>query len=449
MIFEIFAKSKPEKLANFEHITIEAFHSILNLVLNFNFFKYKDLFFKQIKGIAMGSICGPSIANLFVFLYEKKWLTIHRPLIYLRFIDDLFLIIKNLVLLDSLKTAFGDLELTFNIEKTVNYLDLEITRNELTSYLDFSLYFKPTNTFSYLHISSNHPRYIFSNLVKSLFIRAKRICSKLINFIYFGSVISDQLKSRGYDKVLIDKIFTMVSRLDRDSLLLYKNKKSINFENTFLLRNKYDNNVCNFKEIAQKAFNSFKDENKIFKDHKLMIINTMQNNLSSLLVHNFKYPYINTFNYKRCENLDCKTCLFSNNNEKVSLTRKFTLPISCKSDCQSKNIIYIIYCSFCNTFYIGQSKDIKKRIYKHLYDIKTFIPFNDNITSVSIHFNLKFHNYKNHFTFFVLKKDILNLDERLNRESFLINLCKKLGVKLMNDHIPIIKEYFLSTKLLT
>jgi hypothetical protein len=140
----------------------------------------------------MGSICGPSIANIFVFLYEKKWLTIHRPLIYLLFIDDLFLIINNLIVLESLKKSFGDLELTFNIEKIVNYLDLEITRNDVTSYLDFSLYFKPTNTFSYLHISSNHPKYIFSNLAKSLFIRGKRICSKLIKFIYrLDSIISE------------------------------------------------------------------------------------------------------------------------------------------------------------------------------------------------------------------------------------------------------------------
>jgi hypothetical protein len=277
----------------------------------------------------MGSICGPSIANIFVFLYEKKWLTIHRPLIYLRFIDDLFLIINNLIILESLKESFGDLELTFNIEKTVNYLDLEITRNDLTSLLDFSLFFKPTNTFSYLHISSNHPKYIFSNLIKSLFIRAKRICSKLIKFIYFGSVISDQLISRGYERNLIDKIFTMVSRLDRDSLLLYKKRKNINFENTFLLKNRYDNNVHNFKEIAYKAFDTFKEENVIFKYHKLMIVNTMQNNLSSILVHNFKYPYIKSFSFKHCENLDCKTCLFSNFNEKVFLTKNFILPIPC------------------------------------------------------------------------------------------------------------------------
>jgi hypothetical protein len=32
----------------------------------------------------------------------------------------------------------------------------------------------------------------------------------------------------------------MVSRLDRESLLLYKKRKKINFETTFLLKNRYD-----------------------------------------------------------------------------------------------------------------------------------------------------------------------------------------------------------------
>jgi hypothetical protein len=54
------------------------------------------------------------------------------------------------------------------------------------------------------------------------------------------------------------------------------------------LKNRYDNNVNNFKEIAYKAFDTFKEENVTFKDHKLMIVNTMQNNLSFILVHNFK-----------------------------------------------------------------------------------------------------------------------------------------------------------------
>ena len=224
-----------DKLQNFKHIKIEGFHSILKLVLENNFLKYEKLFFKQIKGIAMGSICGPSIANLFVSIYEKKWLTIHRPFIYFRFIDDLFMVLKDILILESLKNSFGSLNLTFEMGKSVKYLDLEISIDKLTSYLDFSMHFKPTNTFSYLHIESNHPKYIFNNLVKSLLIRARRICSKINNFIYFASTISKQLISRGYNKNLIDKIFTMVAKLDRDFLLIYKPKKNIDFNNTFII----------------------------------------------------------------------------------------------------------------------------------------------------------------------------------------------------------------------
>jgi hypothetical protein len=43
-----------------------------------------------------------------------------------------------------------------------------------------------------------------------------------------------------------------------------------------------------------------------------------------------------------------------------------------------------------------------------------------------------------HELIFVYKNGIDNLTLRLNSESFLLNLCKKLDVKLMNEHIPLI-----------
>jgi hypothetical protein len=78
-----------------------------------------------------------------------------------------------------------------------------------------------------------------------------------------------------------------------------------------------------------------------------------------------------------------------------------------------------------------ETKNLKERMYKHIYDIK-------NTTSVSIHFNLKHHDYTKHFSFFVYKNEINDLTLRLNSESFLLNLCKKLDVKLMNEHILLI-----------
>ena len=50
------------------HITIEAFACFLKLILINNYFSFNNLYYKQIQGIAMGSKCGPSIANIFCLL---------------------------------------------------------------------------------------------------------------------------------------------------------------------------------------------------------------------------------------------------------------------------------------------------------------------------------------------------------------------------------------------
>ena len=84
-----------------------------------------------------------------------------------------------------------------------------------------------------------------------------------------------------------------------------------------------------------------------------------------------------------------------------SQRKKFILPLLNDSNYSSENLIYIIYCSFCNFFYIGQTNKLKNRIYNHINDIKKFKPYSNSTTSVSIHFNLKFHNFVNHFSFFV------------------------------------------------
>ena len=81
-------------------------------------------------------------------------------------------------------------------------------------------------------------------------------------------------------------------------------------------------------------------------------------------------------------------------------------------------------------------------MYKHIYDIKTVIPYSNKATSVSNHFNLKHHNFNFNFSFFVLRKDLMELEARLDSESFLLNWCKLMGVNLINDHIPLVKDFY-------
>jgi len=43
----------------------------------------------------MGTKCGPSIANVYLYILEIQFLKIHRPLFYSRFIDDIFIIVSS------------------------------------------------------------------------------------------------------------------------------------------------------------------------------------------------------------------------------------------------------------------------------------------------------------------------------------------------------------------
>ena len=90
----------------------------------------------------MGSKCAPSVANLYIFILEKSFLTIHKPLFFKRFVDDIFTITSKDFDMNFLKNHFNYLTLNIVTEKTVNFLDLLISLDRITGMLVFSLYLK-------------------------------------------------------------------------------------------------------------------------------------------------------------------------------------------------------------------------------------------------------------------------------------------------------------------
>ena len=428
---------------NDENIKIEGFYTILKLILENNFFSFEGSFYYHQKiGIAMGSRCGPSIANIFVYILEKRWLDIYKPLLFSRFIDDIFIILKESEMIESLQNAFGSLKLNVCSSNIVNFLDLNISLNPVSNSLVFTPYYKPTNTFSYLLTNSNHPNFIFKNIPKSLFIRIRRICTICSEFVYFSRLLKDQLIKRGYNSKDLEKVIRMVSKLDRKKLLCYKNRESRTNDNVIIFRHEFDKNIKNFNFIFKSSFNEiFKNDDEL-KALDLLLVNKMQNNLKSILIHNFKIPTIDKNNYKRCRDLNCNICMFSNKDYFIKL-KSLILPICVDSDCSVEYCVYIIKCNLCNVFYIGQTKSFKDRLRNHLTYIKHFKPFSDDYNSpVSIHFNLKDHDYMKHMSFYIIQKDIYVLDNRLLIESFYINLFLKLNEVILNDFIPRVETKF-------
>ena len=418
-----------------KHIKIEGFHKILQIVLLNNFFSFNKCIYRQKRGVAMGAICGPNIANIFIYILETKFLNIHRPFLYKRYIDDILIIVNIFFNIDIIKEFFPGLKLNIECGTYINFLDLKINFCNLSRSLKFSTYIKPTNTFNYLLTTSNHSDSIFKNIPKSIFIRIRRICSFFYDYLYFSRIFMYQLLKRGYKYKHIFKISNIISNVDRNKLIEYKSKDCNLMNNILTFNLPFDFSFLNLEKSFYNIFSDYCNNFNFLDNSRLKIIYKKQLNISDIFVHNLKNDSIKKTNFKKCDNDNCKICLYSNNDYYLNLNN-FILPILDNSNCKTTEAIYIIKCKLCSTYYIGQTSNFYNRLLKHIYDIKSFIPFTC-FTTVSNHFNIRNHNLKDHFTFYILQTNHLDTTaKRHNVENHIIHLFLALNIKILNDFIP-------------
>ena len=59
-------------------------------------FSFHDVMYRQIDGVAMVSLLGPALANIFAGYYESKhFQTTSKPEIYYRYMNDTFVVFSN------------------------------------------------------------------------------------------------------------------------------------------------------------------------------------------------------------------------------------------------------------------------------------------------------------------------------------------------------------------
>ena len=337
----------------------------------------------------MGQICSPSVTNMYMSIIEENFLTIHKPLAYYRFVDDILAMFRKDFDINIFKNFFGYLKLNVISNTTVNFLDLSIKLNTITGNLIFNLYLKPTNTFSYLLTSSNHPNFIFKNIPICIFFRTRRICTLLSDFYYHCRRYQRQLLIRGYSNEKLNKSIRMIANLDREKIIPYSNKsKKFDLSNKLFFKLPFNFNYLNVEKFFK---NYFKDSN-IFCDflnnYNIKLINSISPNISRIFVHNFKLIKPISFKFLKCNKTNCKHCHYANCNSFIKLKDKFFLPILRFTTCRSTNLIYILYCNCCLHYYIGQTKDFRKRFNKHKRNIRLHIQ--DGKTNILVnHFNLQ------------------------------------------------------------
>ncbi len=136
----------------------------------------------------------------------------------------------------------------------------------------------------------------------------------------------------------------------------------------------YDFYIIHDKTSFIKIKNFFNETNRY--DLKIKFFYSIQNNLSSLILHSFRFPEIKLFKNRVSLKNNCDTCRFISFDNYVRLNSGFLLPVLCNGTCESRMAIYIIKFNLCNDFNVGKSEiTIRKRMRVHLSMIRNDFPF--------------------------------------------------------------------------
>ena len=182
---------------------------LLKICLENNDFVFNEEWYLQISGTAMGKKFAPNYANIFMADWESEALAkcAKQPLVYLRYLDDIFIIWTHSEadfwnFFETLNSHSTSIKLKATIHDShIDFLDVTVfkgTRFSNTSILDSKVYFKPTDTHELLHKASFHPKHTFAGVIKSQILRFHRICNNESDFHAACSTLFKALQSRHY-----------------------------------------------------------------------------------------------------------------------------------------------------------------------------------------------------------------------------------------------------------
>ncbi|CAF3986224.1 unnamed protein product, partial [Adineta steineri] len=182
------------------------------IVIEESVFVYRNKYYQQIIGGAMGSPFTLTLANIFMWKWEKESICkeLHSLELYGRYIDDIFFTWndtkENLEqVLEKLNNHHPNIKLEYKIGQSLPFLDVLLTNNNGT--LSTSVYRKPAAEPYVVPFTSDHPQHIFRNIIRTALLRAIRYSSTFEAFNVERRNIRLMLLYNGYPSTYINKEF--------------------------------------------------------------------------------------------------------------------------------------------------------------------------------------------------------------------------------------------------
>ena len=157
-------------------ISTKVIIAFLSLILTLNNFIFNCCHYVQVMGCAMGTICAPAYANIFMAKFETKHIYPYikdKALLFLRYIDDIFMIWNGtkeelISFIEELNKKHKTIKFDYKISANkIEFLDTMVYKDKQNR-IQTTIFRKPTDQQAYLHANSNHKKqYSLQPSVKS------------------------------------------------------------------------------------------------------------------------------------------------------------------------------------------------------------------------------------------------------------------------------------------
>jgi hypothetical protein len=343
----------------------------VRLILDNNIFLFDGKYYQQIKGIAMGSSFAPTIANLTIGyleirLYKKvrkvlgKEVELYVRKHWYRYIDDCQLLwpfgierlnkfthilqtlAKGIIFvreIDKVKLPFLNIMLKINIDK-----------------LEFDMYYKPTNTFAYLHFHSAHPRHIKRRIPYVLAIMIYSIVSNSKVRQHRLREMRQYLRARKYPVRLIDDAIKLIGRQQQKAEHTSKSSCELAEKRVLNFRTMYNRNNFDPYSFVHERLPEALGENRAgkFVSRK---VNLLPPNLKRLLTSS-RFYYNSEPPLKLpspCQRQDCRIC-----RRMISTSNDTNIHCNASIDCTSRFVVYRLDCELCQQSSFEHTDHLKK-----------------------------------------------------------------------------------------
>ena len=206
----------------------------------YTYFAFNDSFYRQTKGLAMGSSLSGFLANLFLFHHIEKNPIFYHPSItyYKRYVDDTFLLINDVDFdieghIRNINAIHPNIKFTWEREsnQSIQFLDLTITRIP-TNYFNFAVAHKSYSTISPIHWLSFHPPNMKIGIYKSYIHRCITYSSSTIDFWREITIIIHAFTLQNYPPhILIQVLVQFILRKWPDLMNTLIRSKNCNLDN--------------------------------------------------------------------------------------------------------------------------------------------------------------------------------------------------------------------------